>query len=118
MPGRFSGWLKNDAIMKQLEETTRVEPSQKGISENEQVSVSRMDAAILNSMRDLHPCCKDGVEKLGVVMEELVNMLDLDGTGIDVYLLQYVVDARQTLRAILQVLDDSSKEKVSIDGKN
>ena len=32
-------------------------------------------------------------------------MLDVDGKGIDVYLLQYVADARQTLRALIQNLE-------------
>ena len=82
------------------------------------VEKMRQVSAELDSINGLRPCCEDGVEKLGEVLEELVNMLDLDGSGIEVYLLQYVVDARQTLRAILQVLDDSSQENVSIDGKN
>lgn len=101
--------------MKELEETGKVQNPQKEMSENEQVSVSRMDAASLRSLYDLRPCCKDGVDKLGEVLEELVNMLDLDGSGIDVYLLQYVVDARQTLRAILQLLDDPGPKGISSD---
>ena len=72
--------------------------------------LSNWDAKI-SSLCELQSDFKDSAEKLGVVLEELVKMLDLNGTGIDVYLLQYVVDARQTLRAIIQIMDDSELEK-------
>lgn len=102
--------------MKQLEETTRVETLQ-GVSENQTKNVSEWYSSIENDLRSLHPDFKDAVEKLGVVLEELVNKLDLDGTGIEVYLLQYVVDARQSLRALLQLMADADDVKALQDGK-
>ena len=102
--------------MRHLEETTRVETLQ-GVSENQTKNVSEWYSSIENDLRSLHPDCKDAVEKLGVVLEELVNKLDLDGTGIEVYLLQYVVDARQSLRALLQLMADADDVKALQDGK-
>ena len=92
------------------------ETPQKGISEK-QVSVSEWDAIILRDLRRQQPNYNESVDKLGVVLEDLVNMLDLDGSGIDVYILQYVVDARQSLRAILQLLEDSGPKEVSSDSQ-
>ena len=74
------------------------------------VEQSDWDAKI-RSLCELRSDFRDSTEKLGVVLEELVKMLDLDGSGIDVYLLQYVVDAKQTLRAIIQIMDDAEHEK-------
>ena len=102
--------------MKQLEETTRVETLQ-GVSENQTKNETEWYSSIENDLRSLHPDFKDAVEKLGVVLEELVNKLDLDGTGIEVYLLQYVVDARQSLRALLQLMADADDVKALQDGK-
>ena len=101
--------------MKKSEETTKVETLQKGISEKQTKNVSELDASVLKDLRRLQPYFNDGMDKLGIVLEELVNMLDLNGTGIDVYLLQYVVDARQSLRTVLQLLENVSdlKEKAS-----
>ena len=79
-------------------------------SNKKKEELSNWDAKI-SSLRELKSDFRDSAEKLGVVLEELVSMLDLDGSGIDVYLLQYVVDARQTLRAIIQIMDDSELEK-------
>jgi len=103
--------------MKELEEKTRVETPQKGISENQEINVSEWGASIQVDLSRMRPDFKDAEEKLGVVLEELVNMLDLDGTGIDVYLLQYVVDARQSLRALLQLMADADDVKALQDGK-
>ena len=99
--------------MKQLEETTL----QKGISGNQKQNVSEWVVSIQDDLRRMRPDFKDAEEKLGVVLEELVNKLDLDGTGIEVYLLQYVVDARQSLRALLQLMADADDIKALQDGK-
>ena len=103
--------------MKKSEETTKVETLQKGISENQVKNVSEWYSSIEYDLRSMHPDFKDAVEKLGVVLEELVNRLDLDGTGIEVYLLQYVVDARQSLRALLQLMTDADDVKALQDGQ-
>ena len=52
----------------------------------------------------------DGVwlinEELSVVLRELVKMLNLDGTGIAVHLLDYVANATEKLRALLNLVKD------------
>ena len=80
-------------------------------------TLSDWDATILSSIREYQPDCKQSVDRLGVVLEDMVNMLDLDGSGIDVFLIQYVVGARQCLRAILQLLDDPDPKEISSDGQ-
>ena len=84
-------------------------------NENHVTDTSVLDASILKELRELEPSFKDSVDKLGVVLEDLVNMLDLDGSGIDVYILQYVADARQSLRVILALLDNPKPEKNEAD---
>ena len=79
------------------------------------VTLSDWDAITLRSIRDFQPNCKESVDRLGVVLEDMVNMLDLDGSGLDVFLIQYVVGARQCLRAILQILEDPGPKEVSPD---
>lgn len=91
--------------MEELEEFTRVESLQKGISEKPNVNASEWDAIILRDLRRQQPECEDSVDKLGVVLEEMAHMLDFDGKGIDVYLLQYAADARRCLREIIQLLE-------------
>jgi hypothetical protein len=103
--------------MKQLEEQKKAESPQNGISENQQGCMSDLDAKTLESLRDLQPICKDSIDKLGIVLDDMVNMQDLDGSGIDVYLLHYVVNARQCLRAILQILDEPNPVKSSSKGQ-
>lgn len=61
----------------------------------------------LKSLQDGIGSYRASVEKLGIVLEELVRMLDFDGSGIDAYLLHYVADSRETLRSILQLLEDN-----------
>ena len=80
-----------------------------------ELTLSDWDAITLSEIRDFQPECKQSVDRLGVVLEDMVNMLDLDGSGIDVFLIQYVVGARQCLRAILQLLEDPGPKEVSPD---
>ena len=80
-----------------------------------ELTLSDWDAITLSGIRDFQPECKQSVDRLGVVLEDMVNMLDLDGSGIDVFLIQYVVSARQCLRAILQLLDDPGPKDISSD---
>ena len=77
------------------------------------VTLSDWDSTILSSLREYQSDCKESVDRLGVVLEDMVNMLDLDGSGIDIFLIQYVVGARQCLRAILQLLDDPGPKGIS-----
>ena len=45
-------------------------------------------------------------EKLSVVLGELVKMLDLNGSGVDVYLLHYVSDVMESLRTLIEETKD------------
>ena len=78
-----------------------------------ELTLSDWDAITLSGIRDFQPECKQSVDRLGVVLEDMVNMLDLDGSGIDVFLIQYVVSARQCLRAILQLLEAPGPKGIS-----
>lgn len=62
----------------------------------------------LKSLRDGLNDYRDSADKLGVVLEELVKMLDFDGSGIDVYLLHYVAEARLSLRSVVELLEAPS----------
>ena len=68
--------------------------------------VNEMDIAALNDLYCRIDDLRKSSDKLGVVLEELVGMLDLDGKGIAVYLLQYVAEARRTLRDVIVELED------------
>ena len=61
--------------------------------------------ATLRTLNENRPNLKSSVDKLGVVLEELVKKLDLDGSGVDVFLLHYIADARQSLRSTVELLD-------------
>lgn len=73
-------------------------------NEMQRVSVSD-DDAIMADLRRMQPDYCDAVDKLGVVLEEMVKKLDPDGSGLDVYLLHYVADARQSIRSIIELLE-------------
>ena len=78
------------------------------VRNQQQVTVSEEDAVTLRSLQAGLESYRESADKLGVVLEELVKMLDLDGSGIDAYLLHYVVDARQSLRSIIDLLERPS----------
>ena len=67
--------------------------------------VNEMDVAALSDLYGRLDDLRKSSDKLGVVLEEMVKQLD-NGTGIDVYLLRYVVEARQTLRLVIDSLED------------
>ena len=67
--------------------------------------VNEMDIAALNDLYGRLGDFRKSSEKLGVVLEEMVKQLD-NGTGIEVYLLRYVVEARQSLRFAIDALED------------
>jgi len=83
---------------------TEVTP-QKGISENPKKNSSEWNDVILRDLRNQQPQCKDCVDKLGDVLEEMAYLMDFDGKGIVAYLLQYVADARRCLREVIQILE-------------
>lgn len=67
--------------------------------------VNEMDVAALSDLYGRLDDLRKSSEKLGVVLEEMVKQLD-NGTGIDVYLLRYIVEARQSLRIVIDDLED------------
>jgi len=66
----------------------------------------RRCARHLNYLKSNHETFQKNNEKLSVVLGELVKMLDLDGSGVDVYLLHYVSDAMESLRALIEETKD------------
>ena len=79
-----------------------------GISSNNSDNeiVSNRDAAVLNYLKSNHKTFQKNNEKLSVDLGELVKMLDLDGSGVDVYLLHYVSDVMQSHRELLTEIED------------
>ena len=70
------------------------------------VFVSKTDAAVLLSLREASADYRKVNEQLSAVLGELAKMLDLDGSGVDVYLLQYVADAMETFRELSDLVND------------
>lgn len=68
--------------------------------------INEMDVAALSDLYGSLDDFRKSSEKLSVVLDELVKKLDLDGSGIEVFLLHYVVEARQSLRYVIDALVD------------
>lgn len=68
--------------------------------------VSKRDAAVLNYLKLNTENFRKQNDQLSVVLGELVKKLDFDGTGIDIYLLHYISDAMETLRAFIDETKD------------
>ena len=71
-------------------------------SERTTTTISRGDAAILSYLRSNTENFRKQNDQLSAVLGELVKKLDLDGTGIDIYLLHYISDAMETFRALIE----------------
>ena len=70
------------------------------------VFISITDAAVLKSLREASADYRKVNEQLSTVLGELVKMLDLDGSGVDAYLLHYVADAMETFRQLSDLVKD------------
>ena len=79
-----------------------------GISENNSDSeiVSSRDTTVLNFLKSNFETFQKNHEKLSVVLGELVRMWELDGTGVDVYLLHYISDVMESLRTLIEETKD------------
>lgn len=75
---------------------------------------TNLDEKTLGEIQSLIPELKTSVEKLGVVLEELVEMLAYDGSGIDIFMPQYVAEARGILRYLIEVAEEEKGEEKSI----
>ena len=73
---------------------------------NDSENVSSRDTTVLSFLKSNFETFQKNHEKLSVVLGELVKMLDLDGSGVDVYLLHYVSDVMQSLRALIEETKD------------
>ena len=79
-----------------------------GISSNNSDNeiVSSRDAAVLDFLKSNRDTFQKNNQQLSVVLGELVKMLDLDGTGLDIFILHYISDAMESLRALLTEIED------------
>lgn len=79
-----------------------------GISSNNSDNeiVSSRDAAVLDFLKSNRDTFQKNNEQLSVVLGELVKMLDLDGTGLDIFILHYISDAMESLRALIEETKD------------
>lgn len=82
-----------------------------GMSNHDIEIVSGRDAATLSFLKANGTDFQKNSERLSVVLGELVKMLDLDGTGIDIYILHYVSDAMEMFRALLEEIKDIDYDK-------
>lgn len=64
---------------------------------------SRIDSARLNNIENNLNEYWQASDKLGVVLDELVGMLDSE-SGPELFVVQYVAEARQTLRTLIEDL--------------
>lgn len=64
----------------------------------------------LGEMQFLLPDLREAVEKLGVVLEELVKLLAAESSKVDVYLPEFVADARSTVRYLVGLLEEKEQE--------
>ena len=103
---------KKDVIETMANAVEKMRQVSSEIEEIKGLNFSEWDEIVLGDIHRQKTDFKDSVDKLGVVLEEMVQMLDVGGRGIDVYLLQYVADARQSLRALLQNLEMEAPENM------
>lgn len=89
-----------------IQEMRQVAEQLDGMSNHDIEIVSGRDAATLSFLKANYTDFQKNSERLSVVLGELVKMLDLDGTGIDVYILHYVSDAMEMFRALLEEIKD------------
>ena len=82
-----------------------------GMSDHDIEIVSGRDAATLSFLKSNYDGFVQNSERLSVVLGELVKMLDLDGSGIDIYILHYVSDAMEMFRALLEEIKDIDYDK-------
>lgn len=65
---------------------------------------TNLEEKTLNEIRFILPDLQCSVEKLGIVLEELCGMLAADGSGVDIFLPQYVAEVRGNLRYLTELL--------------
>ena len=86
-------------------------------------SVTDKNASVIQLLTDQRTDIKNSIEKLGVVLEYLVGFLALNEKGIveytknfiqnDTFLLTNVADASKSLRNILFLIDEDTKDEIT-----
>ena len=104
--GKVDGENVITSMKKAIQEMRQVAELLDGISDHDIEIVSGRDAATLSFLKANYTDFQKNSEHLSVVLGELVQMLDLDGTGIDIYILHYVSDAMEMFRALLEEIKD------------
>ena len=104
--GKVDGENVITSMKNAIQEMRQVAELLDGISDHDIEIVSGRDAATLSFLKSNYDGFVQNSERLSVVLGELVKMLDLDGSGIDIYLLHYVSDAMESFRALLEEIKD------------
>ena len=104
--GKVDGENVITSMKKAIQEMRQVAELLDGISDHDIEIVRGRDAATLSFLKANYTDFQKNSERLSVVLGELVKMLDLDGTGIDIYILHYVSDAMESFRALLEEIKD------------
>ena len=61
----------------------------------------------------LLPDLREAVDKLGIVLEEVVKLLAADNSKVDLYLPEFVADARSTVRYLVAILEKEKEQEKS-----
>ena len=73
-----------------------------------------LEEKTLSEIRSLIPNLETSVEKLGIVLEELCGMLAADGSGVDIFLPQYVAEARGNIRYLIEIVEEEKDKEKSV----
>ena len=75
---------------------------------------ANLEEKTLSEIRSLVPNLETSVEKLGIVLEELCEMLAADGSGIDIFWPQYVAEARGNIRYLIEIAEEEKDKEKSV----
>ena len=75
---------------------------------------ANLEEKTLSEIRSLVPNLETSVEKLGVVLEELCGLLAADGSGVDIFLPQYVAEARGNIRYLIKIAEEEKDKEKSV----
>lgn len=67
--------------------------------------VTEEDISILENLYAGYEACKESNNNLGIVLEDLVEELGRTRKDIPIYDLQYIVEARRCIRAMIEALN-------------
>ena len=67
--------------------------------------VTEEDIRILENLYAGYEACKESSNNLGIVVEDLVEKLGCTGKDVQIYDLQYIVEARRCIRAMIEAFE-------------